>query len=197
MPQSVQSLPEGYQQVYAMDLKTNKTMAIVLNIAAGGVVFLTFWLLTIFTQWARPELSSVFFNLSFGLADVLLVVLLVVGNMVVHELIHGLFFWVFTRARPVFGLSLSYAFAAAPGWYIPTSQYWIIGLAPLVMIAAAGLLVMAFAPLAWMLPAAIVVGFNTGGAVGDMWIIYKLLRTSPACLVNDTGHSIHFFLPKE
>lgn len=180
-----------------MDLKTNKTMAIVLNIAAVGVVFLTFWLLTIFTQWARPELSSVFFNLSFGLADVLLVVLLVVGNMVVHELIHGLFFWVFTRARPVFGLSLSYAFAAAPGWYIPTSQYWIIGLAPLVMIAAAGLLVMAFAPLAWMLPAAIVVGFNTGGAVGDMWIIYKLLRTSPACLVNDTGHSIHFFLPKE
>lgn len=180
-----------------MDLKTNKTMAILLNVAGAGVVFLTFWLLTVFVNWARPELSATSFSLGFGLTDGLILVLLVAGNMVVHELIHGLFFWLFTRARPVFGLSLSYAYAAAPGWYIPASQYWIIGLAPLVIIAATGLLVMAFGPLTWMLPAAIVVGFNTGGAVGDMWIIYKLLRTSSACLVNDTGHSIHFFLPKK
>jgi hypothetical protein len=197
MPRPTQTLPDGYVQVFSIDLATNKTMAIVLNLAALGVILLTFWLLAIFAGWARPELTGAAFSLGFNLTDLLWLVVLVVVNMVLHELIHGVFFWLFTHSRPVFGLSLSYAFAAAPDWYIPMSQYWIIGLAPLILIGITGLLVMAFGPPGSILPAGVVIGFNTGGAVGDMWIIYKLFRRSPTCLVKDTGHSIHFYQPEK
>jgi hypothetical protein len=197
MRQSLQTLPANYDQVFLIDLETNKTAAIVLNLAGPVVMIITFWLLAIFTNRMRPELADTSFGLSINLAGVLYVVLLIVATMGIHEIIHGFFFWLFTHSRPVFGLSLSYAFAAAPGWYIPGGLYWIIGLAPLVLIDIAGLMVMAFCPPAWLLPVAIMVGFNTGGAVGDMWIIYKLFRTSPSCLVKDTGHSIHFYMKGE
>jgi hypothetical protein len=195
MPQSTQTLPDGYEQVFSIDMATNKSMAIVLNLAGLVVMFFTFWLLAIFVTWVRPELAGTSFSLSFNLTGLLFLVLLVIVTMGVHEMIHGFFFWLFTHSRPVFGLSLSYAYAAAPDWYIPLSQYWIIGLAPLLLIDMAGLLVMAFGPPVFMLPAAVAIGFNTGGAVGDMWIIYKLFRTSSSCRVKDTGHSIHFYTP--
>lgn len=193
MLKSTQTLPNGYTQVYSLDLTANKTMAIVLNLVGTGIVLLTLWSLTIFINRVRPELSNGTFVLSFNLSDLFLVILLIVINTIVHEIIHGVFFWLFTRSRPVFGLSFRYAYAAAPEWYIPMHQYWIIGLAPLLLIGLAGMLVLTFCSPTYLLPAAAVIAFNTGGAVGDMWIVYKLFRSSPTCLVNDTGHSIHFY----
>jgi hypothetical protein len=194
MTLSTQTLPDGYQSVYVINLAKNKLLAVVLNLAALVVVLLSFWLLGIFTNWVRPELTKSLISIKFGLIDFLL--FLVVLNLIVHELIHGVFFWLFTHSKPAFGLSLSYAFAAAPDWYIPKRQYWIIGLAPLILIGIAGLLIIAIGPPSWILPALVVTGFNTGGAVGDIWIIYRLLRTSSTSLVNDTGHTVSFYQPK-
>lgn len=195
MTQSTKTLPTGYEQVYSIDLASNKKMAIVLNLAGLGILLLTFWLLAIFANKVHPELSNTSFKLAINLVNLLLLVLILVISMAVHEMIHGAFFWFFTRSRPVFGLGLSYAYAAAPDWYIPKRQYWIIGLAPLLLIDLAGLLVMTFFPPAALVPAAVAIGFNTGGAVGDLWIVYRLFRASASCLVRDTGHSVHFFQP--
>jgi hypothetical protein len=194
--QSTQSLPDNYQPVYIINLAKNKLLAVVLNLAALFVVLLSFWLLGIFTKWIHPDLSRTIISVKFGLSEIIFLLFLVVLNLVVHELIHGVFFWLITRSKPVFGLSLSYAFAAAPHWYIPKRFYWIIGLAPLILISLIGLLIIAIGPPSWMLPALVVTGFNTGGAVGDIWIIFRLLRTSSTSLVNDTGHTVSFFQPK-
>ena len=196
MTQPTQTLPVNYQPVYIINLAKNKVLAVVLNLAALVIVLLSFWLLGIFTKWIHPDLSGTAISIKFGLSDIIFLLLLVILNLIVHELIHGVFFWFITRSKPVFGLSLSYAFAAAPEWYIPKRQYWIIGLAPLIIIGLVGLLIIAIGPTAWMLPALVVTGINTGGAVGDMWIIYRLLLTDPTCLVNDTGHTVSFFQPK-
>ena len=196
MTQSTQILPDGYQQVYVINLAKDKVLAVVLNLAALVVVLLSFWLLGIFTKWIHPDLSKTLISIKFGLSEILLLLLLIILNLVVHELIHGAFFWFITRSKPVFGLSLSYAFVAAPDWYIPKRFYWIIGLAPLILIGLTGLLIIAIGPPSWMLPALVVTGINTGGAVGDIWIIFRLLRTSSTCLVNDTGHTVSFFQPK-
>jgi hypothetical protein len=196
MTLSTQTLPDGYQSVYVINLAKNKLLAVVLNLAALVVVLLSFWLLGIFTNWVRPELTKSLISIKFGLLDILFLLFLVVLNLIVHELIHGVFFRLFTHSKPAFGLSLSYAFAAAPDWYIPKRQYWIIGLAPLILIGIAGLLIIAIGPPSWILPALVVTGFNTGGAVGDIWIIYRLLRTSSTSLVNDTGHTVSFYQPK-
>jgi hypothetical protein len=65
-------------------------------------------------------------------------------SFTIHELIHGVFFWVFTRNRPVFALCLFYAYSAAPNWYIPARQFMIIALGPLVIIGAIGMLLILF-----------------------------------------------------
>jgi hypothetical protein len=193
MTQTTQTLPDGYQPVYVINLAKNKVLAVVLNFAALLVVLFSFWMLGIFTKWIHPDLSRTLIRIKFDLPDIIFLIVLVILNLVVHELIHGVFFWYFTRSKPVFGLSLSYAFAAAPGWYIPKRLYWIIGLAPLILIGLSGLLIIGIGPPSWMLPALVVTGFNTGGAVGDVWIIYRLLRTTSSCLVNDTGHTVSFY----
>ncbi len=49
-------------------------------------------------------------------------------TLVLHELVHGLCFWSFTRDRPRFGWKLIYAYAAAPGWYLPRGRYLTVAL---------------------------------------------------------------------
>ena len=146
----------------------------------------------------RPGLFSGTFSFLIDLSTVwqLLGLLAAAALMlVVHELIHGFFFWVFTRSKPVFALHLAYAYAAAPGWFIPAHQYSIIGLSPLVIITAIGLLLIRLAPAGWILPVILITALNIGGAAGDMLVIARLQRTSSACLVNDAGDRVVFFEP--
>ena len=70
-----------------------------------------------------------------------------------------------------------------------------ISLAPLLLIGITGLLVMVLCPPAFVLPAVVAVGFNTGGAIGDIWVVVRSFRFPPACLVKDTGHGVYFYQP--
>ena len=107
--------------------------------------------------------------------------------------IHGFFFWVFTRSRPVFALKLFYAYAGAPDWYIPTRQFMIVALGPLVIIGVAGMLLMLLVPESWVVLIVLMVAFNTGGSVGDLLIFTRLLKLSPTGLANDTGDVMSFY----
>lgn len=199
MLSSTRTLPEGYFQTYEINLAKNKRLAVLLNVAGFIIFVLTFVLLVLFLRWTRPELLIGAFTLKGDLSAILGLaglILLTVLNLTLHELIHGFFFWVFTRSKPVYALHLAYAYAAAPDWFIPVRQYWIIGLAPLVTLDAIGLLLILMAPAAWLLTIVFLITLNTGGAVGDLWITGHLLRVSPACLVKDIGDGVCFFEPR-
>ena len=111
----------------------------------------------------------------------------------IHELVHGFFFWVFTRSRPVFALRLFYAYAGAPDWYIPTRQFAFVAVAPLVIIGAVGLLLMLLVPESWVLFIVFVVASNTGGSIGDLLVLTRLFKLSPTSLANDTGDVMTFY----
>jgi hypothetical protein len=117
--------------------------------------------------------------------------------IVVHELIHGLFFWLFTRERPTFGFKGAYAYAAAPDWYMPRNQYAIVGLAPLVLMTLAGLVLLPVIPV-WAIPALLfVVVTNAAGAVGDIAVVGWLLLQPRATLVNDIGDAVTLYRPTQ
>jgi hypothetical protein len=198
MLSSTQTLPEGYIQTHEIDLAKNKWLAVLLNIAGFFIFILSFALLGLFASRVHPGLLigtlSILIDLS-TLGQLLGLLAAAAIILVMHELIHGFFFWMFTRSKPVFALHLAYAYAAAPGWFIPARQYWIIGLAPLVIITAIGLLLIWLAPASWVLPVILITALNIGGAAGDMLVIARLLRTSPACLANDAGDRVCFFEP--
>jgi len=166
MNTSTKTLPEGYDQSGEINLKKNRRLAIILNIVAIFVAVPSFFLLLSFAALVRPGMMNTSGTITAGVAAV--VVGLVVMLLTIHELIHGFFFWVFTRSRPVFAIRLFYAYAGAPAWYIPTRQFVFVAVGPLVIIGAVGLLLMLLIPESWVLFIAFVVAFNTGGSMGDL-----------------------------
>jgi hypothetical protein len=157
---STKTLPEGYAQSSEINLKTNKRLAITLNIVACFVTVISFYLLSGFAALVRPGITILSGSITAG--GVVFLMVLVVIFLTIHELIHGFFFWVFTRSRPVFAIRLFYAYAGAPAWYIPIRQYAVVAVGPLVIIDAVGLLLMLLFPGNWVLIIAFIVALNTG-----------------------------------
>jgi hypothetical protein len=191
MNTSTKTLPEAYAQSGEIDLKNNKRLAITLNIVALFVGVLSLFLLSSFATLLRPSLMNTSGTITAG--GIAVLIGLVVMLLTIHELIHGFFFWVFTRSRPVFALRLFYAYAGAPDWYIPTRQFMIVALGPLVIIGAVGMLLMLLVPESWVLSIAIIVALNTGGAAGDLLVLTRLFKLSPTSLANDTGDGVTFY----
>ncbi len=191
MNTSTQTLPTGYAQSAEINLKQDKRLTLLLSIGAFIVFILMFYLLTGFIDLVRPDVKN--FSETITIGKMLGALGLTVIVLIIHEIIHGLFFWIFSRGRPVFALSLPYASAGAPTWFFPKRQYAINALGPLVIIGAMGLLLVLLVPVSWILMIIFLVALNTGGAVGDLFVFIRLLKCSPTSFVNDTGDIVTFF----
>lgn len=195
----LKTLPPDYHKVGTLDLRTNRRALVLLNIfgalllVLSGLVFLQIGL------WLRPEAAS---RLSFQITSpaefiriILALLAIIVVMLVVHEAIHGVFFWLFTGSPPAFGIGAGYAYATAPGWYLPRNQYLLIGLAPLVIISLGGLALIPVAPVDWFLSLLALVCLNISGAVGDLAVAGWLLTQPPTCLAQDHGAAITLYRP--
>jgi len=189
-----QTLPPGYLPAKTLDVNQDKKTLVGLNLY-GLILFVVFgWLFIQFIQWLRPGLLTGNFSFTIdSLKEVLTfvvgVVLLLAVMIVLHEGIHGICFWLFTRSRPKFAFKGAYAYATAPGWYIPRMPYLITALAPFVVISVLCGALVWFAPPRWLLPIALLASLNAGGAVGDLLIAFWLVREPATCLVLDQGDS--------
>jgi hypothetical protein len=184
-------LPDGYVQTAEINLKKDTRLTIILSIAALIAFVLVFFLLTSLTALVRPQVRN--FSESITIIKMLGALGLTVLVLIIHEFIHGVFFWIFSHSRPVFALRPLYAYAGAPNWFFPKRQYIITALAPLVIIGAAGLLLLLLAPMSWILMIMFLVALNTGGAVGDLFVFICLLKSSPTSFAKDTGDVVTFF----
>ncbi len=179
-------LPPTFLPGPTLDLSSRRLL-LVMNLVGLLLLPLFGWLFLLATAALRPELDSLTLEpVVFGLdlVSVLLALLLV---MVLHELVHGFFFWLFTRERPEFGFKLLYAYAAAPGWYFPRWQFVIVGLAPLVLLSLGGLLLIAVLPFHWMPVIYLAIVTNAAGAVGDLAVVAWLFNRPAHTYVQDEG----------
>ena len=191
MNTSTQTLPVGYIRSGQIDLKKDKRLAILLNIGAFIVFIPMFYLLPGFAALVRPQITN--FSGTITIGNMLGALGLTVVVLIIHEIIHGLFFWIFSHGRPVFALRPLYAYAGAPTWFFPKRQYAITALGPLVIIGAVGLLLLLLAPISWIPMIAFLVALNTGGAMGDLLAFIRLLKCSPTSFTNDTGDVVTFY----
>ena len=188
--------PENAKLVYSLNLLTNKRAFWLLQIPAALAFFIFGFLFLWWTAWLRPGLLKTFSNgVEIMLLDLLLIVISVVVFLVLHELVHGAFFWIYSRSRPKFGLRSGYAYAAAPGWYFPRRQYLVIALAPFVLLTILGMLLLAVVPVGML--AAIFFGMvtNAAGAVGDIWIAFMIIRERRTIVIEDLGDGFNFYSP--
>lgn len=199
----LRQLPENYIEIGSLNLEKNTRALLILNLIGAGLLVLSGWLFIRAAFWLRPDeagqvirMSDYFsIGLSQALRWIALLLAITAGMLLLHEAIHGLFFWLFTKMRPVFGIGPGYAYAAAPGWFLPGRQYLVVGLAPLVVISVMSFLLLAVAPPGWFLPVILFASFNASGAVGDIAVAIWLLRQSRECLANDRGDAVTLYKP--
>jgi hypothetical protein len=192
---ATKSLPSIYHHWKTLDLSSART-ALGLNLAAIPLLFLFGWLfgrIFIALRSINP-FSGGFWGVvnTFSIGNLLALILSVILMLIFHELIHGLFFWLFTHERPKFALRTGYAFAAAPEWYLPKFQYIIVGLSPLIVISIICVLLAAFLPSQDVPYLLLIATFNAAGALGDMIVVTWVYST---ILVRDQGDKFSIFTP--
>ncbi len=185
-------LPEEYEPNGVFDIN-NMRLALLLNGIGVGLLFVFGWLFIRLADSLNQEYEVQSFRQLLSQYNWWGLLLTLVGVVVLHELAHALFFWLFTKKRPFLGIGPGYAYAAAPDWYFPRNQFLIIGLAPLVMLSAAGLLLVPFVgktAVAWI---TLFITLNGAGAVGDLYVCGWLLARPATTLIRDEGPVIHLF----
>lgn len=197
---ATRQLPDGYTLTKEFNLSDSVVSKIVLSLASLVLFFLFWvlftWLLGILRPGIleqQPGLSISFFGVDSVLFGLLVLVALTFAMVFLHEGIHGLFFWIFTKEKPCFGFKVVYAFAGAPDWYITKVPYLIIGISPLILITLVAFGLLLFLPPAWILPVLFFMTLNASGAVGDIYTIFWLVRAPRNILVNDTGDHVTVF----
>lgn len=206
MSEAVSPLPEGYVERASIDLKKDYKFLLWMQLwglLALVVSIVGFWQLVVRT---RPGSAEAFWILrtqpeggfSFSIpAPVFLGLLLsTVLVVILHEAVHGLFFWLFTRRKPRFGFKIYYAYAASPpGVYLTRRAYFVVGASPLILLSLAGALLLPLVPL-WALPTLyfFLVG-NASGSIGDIMVLIWLLRLPAASLVEDHGDAMIAYSP--
>jgi hypothetical protein len=197
---SSQALPEGYQKSTEFNLKKDIKLLLGLNLLGFVLLILCIYGLAWYSVRVRPAGSLEGFSGSIkGTGGVLvfagLLLLVIVLMVLLHEAVHGLFFWIFTHRKPVFSVRLSYAYAAAPGCYLPRGRYLVVGLAPLVVLTLAGLALIPFVSSDLLFFLVLFTALNFAGAVGDMWVVGWLFRKGSAVLIQDFGDRIEVYEP--
>ena len=194
-----QSLPAHYQPAGTFDLRNNSQALLQLNILGFVLFAVSAYIFGSVLYSLRPDEAQVGLSFGFtnlgGIFQALLAVIAATAVMIVlHEAVHGLFFWLFTRAIPQFAFKGMYAYAAAPQWYLPKAHYLVVALAPLVLLSLAGIALMLVVPQDWFIILLLFLVTNASGAIGDLWVTGWLMRQPNTCYANDHGDSLTLYL---
>ena len=205
--QATTALPTNYHRQATLDLSRNR-MAVVGAIASGIVLLLAVgWLLVQFTNFVRPTALEALrlrdiptttpdggTSVTIPIVDGVVALVLV---MLIHELVHGMFYWQFAGRRPILGIKGLGVYVAAPSEvYFPRSRYLVVGIAPLVLLTLAGLLLVIIVPVAVVRILILFVALNAAGAAGDLLMVARLLSYSPDTLMQDSGSAVIVYGPE-
>ena len=198
-------LPDHYQHYSSLNL-SRKRILLVMALVGSVLVLLFGWFFVTVALVLRPAATSIltlFTPTPTGGFTVLLPLVWIVGALItillviiVHEAVHGIVFWIFTRKRPQFGFKGLYAYAAAPkGVYMRRNPYLVVGIAPFVILTAVGLILVPLLPLGTLPFLVCFLAFNAAGAVGDGVVTAWLLRFPSTVLVEDVGDAMIIYGP--
>ncbi len=198
---ATQTLPPDFHSIGTFNLKNNTRALLQLNVLGFVLFAVSVALFRYLLQLIRPVeaqqgLALGFSNFNGAIQIILAIIGVTVVMIVLHEAVHGLFFWLFTRSQPKFAFRGAYAYASAPTWYIPKSHYLVVALAPLVLLSLLGLVLMVVIPVEGFILLLMFLVFNAGGAIGDLWVVGWLLRQSAPTYALDEGDAVTLFVKK-
>lgn len=179
-----QSLPEGYSEIFSVDLQKNKKIAwfiqlfsVVLALALAIPMHLHIPISTLF------DLES---GLGAYMARLFSLLVLIAAYMILHELVHGIAMKLCGTRKVKYGFTGLYAFAGSEDYYGKRS-YLAIALAPVVIWGIVIALVNAVVPREWFWIVYLIQIINVSGAAGDIYVTVKFLGLPKDILVKDSG----------
>ncbi len=195
---AVKDLPANYQLLSSLNLSEKKVI-LWLNLAAIPLLFvygyIFIYLINLQRSYSPFSTGIIGFFTSFSFWKLIVLLLSIIVMLILHELIHGIFFYIFTHQAPRFALKSGYAFAAAPGWYLPCSKYIFVGLSPLIIISFTSI-VLCWVVFPLLIPYLLLIAtFNAAGSLGDMIVIGWVLKQPAATYILDEGDIFFSFGP--
>ena len=181
---TVTKLPEGYRELYAVDLQKNVKMAVLINLLGAAIMVI----LAVPMHFLVP--IETMFDMSGGLGIYALRFAVLLGGMVLymilHEAVHGVAMKLCGTKKIKYGFTGMYAFAGSDDYYAK-KPYIFIALAPVVLwgiiLAVLNLLV----PTAWFWVVYTIQIVNLAGAAGDLFVTVKFSRMPSDILIHDHG----------
>lgn len=181
---AVRTLPEGYQEIYSVDLKKDKKAAVIVNAAAIVIAVL----LCVPMHFYIP--ITTLYDMQSGLGAYIMrfvaLFLLMIAYMVLHELVHGVAMKMCGTKKVKYGINGLYAFAGSEDYY-GKKAYIFIALAPVVLWDIVLAVINAFVPEAWFWVVYLLQVINLSGAAGDLFVTVKFSRFPKDILVRDYG----------
>lgn len=177
------TLPEGYNKYASVDLNSDKKAAIIVN----GLAVLIMVIMALAGQVAH-DFFTLFDSDDYMMMLVKLIVLSVsiLAYVILHELVHGVVMYYFSRVKPHFGYKGLYAYAGSTAYFC-RKHYIIIALAPIVVWGIVLSVLMAVVPSDWFWIVYFIQITNISGAAGDMYVSVLFTKYPEDILVNDTG----------
>lgn len=187
---AVRTLPEGYQEIFTIDLQKDKKTALKVNLLA----------VLIGVCLAVPMHFLVPIPTAFGMRGGLLaysirfvaLLLLLTLYFVLHELVHGVAMKLCGTKKVRYGFTGLYAFAASDDFY-GKKAYIFIALAPIVLWGIVLAVVNLLVPVEWFWVIYFVQITNLSGAAGDLFVTIRFLRLPKDILVQDYGVGMKVF----
>ena len=190
---STKELRADYIYAGKLDLG-ERNNGIAVNLVGLALLFVFGWIFVQLAAAIRPEITSTgFFDVIQGMEPLYLLIGLFIV-LIVHELLHGLFYLIYTRELPRFGFRVVYAYASAPDWYVPRNQFIVTGMAPVVIITLVGLLLLPFVPEMYVAELLLLLSFNAAASVGDMVTTGWLLSKPKSLMARDSGARVNIYM---
>lgn len=181
---SYNRLPEGYKEIYSVDLQKDKKTALLVNVI-GVIIMLV---MGVPMHFVVPVTKL--FDMSAGLGAYFLrfgaMLVLTLGYLVLHELVHGVAMKLCGTKKVKYGFTGMYAFAGSEDYY-SKKPYIFIALAPVVLWGVVLAVINPFVPEQWFWVVYFIQIFNISGAAGDFFVTAKFSRMPKDILIHDSG----------
>lgn len=187
---SVQTLPEGYSEIYNVNLQKDKKAALLVN-AVALVISL---ILAVPMHFVVP--ISTLFDMTDGLGRYLIrfgaLILFYVLYIILHEAVHGVAMKICGTKKIKYGFTGLYAFAGSDDYY-GKKPYIFIALAPVILWGIVLAVINPFVPRDWFWVIYLIQILNLSGAAGDLFVTIRFSRFPKDILVKDYGVGMHVF----
>lgn len=181
---AVDTLPNGYREIYSVNLQKDKKTAVFVNLLA----FFIMAVLTVPMCFVIPFTALFDMERGFSAYCARFAILLIgiIAYMILHELVHGIAMKACGTKKINYGFTGMYAFAGSDDYYDKTS-YIVIALAPVVVWGIVLAVINALVPREWFWVAYLIQVFNVSGAAGDFYVTVRFLTFPKDILVRDSG----------